>query len=74
MTEHPPDYVKCPDGYLYVGNIPLTTEPGLLLTQWHAAEMEVSRLKDAMTQVLRLQSGVSPKAKMIIREALAASR
>jgi hypothetical protein len=45
----------------------------LALTRWHESEMEVSRLRDAMTQVLRLQTGVSQQAKTIIRAALAAT-
>ncbi len=43
------------------------------LKLWHATEMEASRLREALTQVLRLQTGVSPQAKTIIRAALAAS-
>jgi hypothetical protein len=39
--------------------------------QWHSAEMEISALTDAITKVLRLQTGVSPQAKVILREALA---
>ncbi len=41
------------------------------IKHWHAAEMEISRLEEALTKVLRLQAGVSPHAKTIIREALA---
>jgi hypothetical protein len=41
------------------------------LKQWHSAEMEISVLTEAITKVLRLQTGVSPQAKIILREALA---
>lgn len=54
----------------------LAKEPSSLdwaIRHWHSAETEVSRLKEAMTQVLRLQNGVSQQAKTIIREALVVS-
>jgi hypothetical protein len=54
----------------------LSKEPTSLdwaIRHWHAAETEARRLKEAMTQVLRLQTGVSPQAKTIIRAALAVS-
>jgi hypothetical protein len=48
------------------------TAPSLDATikHWHRAEMEVSALKDALTRVLRMQTGVSPQAKAVLRAAL----
>jgi len=47
---------------------------GEAIKQWHAAEMEIARLTEALTKVLRLQTGISPQAKAIIRSALASDQ
>ena len=37
---------------------------------WHATETELTKARDALTAILRLQTGVSAQAKAIARAAL----
>jgi hypothetical protein len=46
----------------------------LAIKNWHAAEAELKRMRDALTQILRLQTGVSAQAKAIARSALTNSQ